>query len=80
MTGVVAPLRDIREKVLDGGQRTKRVAKNKAITEEHWTLERQESWNVALGVLHDAVKLAYPKRGWKALMFPDAVDPFWAVF
>ena len=34
---------------------------NKLITEEHWTLERQESWDAAIGVLSDAIKLAYQK-------------------
>ena len=38
---VVAPLRDMLEKVVNGGKRTKRVARNNPITEEHWTLERQ---------------------------------------
>ena len=69
MAEVVAPLRDLLEKVLNGGKRTKRVAKNKPITEEHWTRERQESRDALLGVLRDAVKLAYPKRGWKVLIF-----------
>ena len=34
---------------------------NKLIAEEHWTLERQESWDAALAVLSDAIKLAYQK-------------------
>ena len=76
----VAPLRDLLQKVLDGGKRTKRVAKNKPVTEEHWTRERQESWDASLGVLRDAVKLAYPKREWKVLMFRDAGGLFWGIF
>ena len=77
MEEVVAPLRDLLQAVLVGGKHTKRLEKNKPIAEEHWTRERQEAWDAALGVLRDAVKLAYPKRGWKVLMFPDASDLFW---
>ena len=73
---VVAPLRDLLEKVLGGEKRTKRVAKNKPISEEHWTHERQESCDAALDLLRGAVKLAYPNRGWKVLMFSDASDLF----
>ena len=57
--------------------RTKRVAKNKPILEKHWARERQESWDAALGMLRDVVKLACPKRGWKVLTFPDMSDLFW---
>ena len=80
MAEVVAPLRDLLEKVFDGGKRTKRVTKNKPFTEEHWMRERQESWDASLGVQRDAVKLAYPKRGWKMLMFPGASDILWGSF
>ena len=73
MAGVVAPLRDLLEKVPDGGQHIKGMAKNEPITEEHWALERKESWDAALGVLRDAVKLTYPKRGYTN-------DPFWGSF
>ena len=79
MAEVVAPLRDLLEKVLDVG-RFKRVAKNKSITEEHWTLEQRESWDAALDILRDATKLVYPKRGWKVLMFPGTRDFFWSSF
>ena len=77
MAKVVALLRNLLEKVLGGGKHTNRVAKNKPITKEHWTSEWQEAWGAALGVLRDAVKLAYPKRGWTMLMFPDVSDLFW---
>ena len=57
----VAPLWDLLEEIFGRGQRTKRMVNNKIIEEEHWTLECKESWDASLGVLSDAVKLAYPK-------------------
>ena len=56
------------------------MAKNKPITGEHWIRERQDSWDALLGVLREAVKLAFPERGWKVLMFPHVSDLFWGSF
>ena len=80
MAEVVAPLRDFLEKVFYGGKRTKSVAKNKSITEKHWTRERQEPWDTAIEVLRDVVTVAYSKRGWNELMSSEASGIVWDSF
>ena len=61
MADVDAPLRNLLDEMLGRGQRTKRVVNNKLITEERWAFKWKESWDASLGVVSDAVKLAYPK-------------------
>lgn len=50
---------------------------NRIVQEEGWTTERVATWLATKNMLRNAVKLMYPKEGWKMPMFPGARDLPW---
>ena len=75
MAEIVDPLRFCLEELMAGApQRTKRVAKNRAIPPQSWTEGRLQAWEAAKDLVAHAVTLFHPRPGCQVLMFPDPSD------
>ena len=61
-------------------RRSKRIALNRAITEEVWKREQVAAWSNAQDPVANAETLSNTKDGYKVLMFPDAADSRWESF
>ena len=78
---IVEPLRILLEEHMGGIQRrTKRVASNRAITEEAWKRDQGAAWSNAQNLVFNAVALSDPKGGYEVLMFPNASNNHWRSF
>ena len=81
MAEVVEPLRVYLEQLMAGdAHSTKRVASNRVIQEDAWTVERVRAWRAAQDLVAQAVPLYHPRPGCVVLMFPDASDFHWGSF
>lgn len=75
----VSPLNDVLEAAYTrSGKRTKRSIKTIALSTLSWGTPHEKAFHDLQDMLHNAVKLSYPKEGMVICIYTDASERFWS--
>lgn len=71
---VKAPLQELMNERVNCTRRTKHVAKQRPLRDEHWATGRVRAWEATRRLLNELAQLCSPKPEWGVPMFLDASD------